>query len=49
MDKNWELTGLEAPVEPCGPVGHDGLDLEELLDVVVAPHDREAEAATRFD
>ena len=43
------FTCLEPPVEPSGPVGNDRLDLEELVDVVVAADDREPEALGRLD
>ena len=43
------LTSFEGAVHPGGPVWHDGFDLQELLDVVVAPHDGEAETASRLD
>ena len=43
------VPGLELAVQPRGAVGHDGLDLEELLLAVVAAHDGEAQTLGGLD
>ena len=43
------LTCLEPAIQPGWPIGHDGLDLEELLLTVVAPHNGEAQAPGGLD
>ena len=43
------FTCLEPPVHPRRAVGHDGLDMQELIDAVVTADDRKAEAFRRLD